>query len=179
MGKKTIIPINSKEYKLKEGTLTSLTQGERRTVTFDNKIIALLIKYTQSGGQIGHVFYYNPNLNFWKTDNLTLLDTIVSPFNGYIYNTAYTFTVTKKSDYSVELYNPTTTMPTIEYIAILEVDAVAGESMFLLGNTILYTDGTPKSSVTNGIQTLETNKYKIKSNGLVTITGATYVNISN
>lgn len=179
MGKKTIVPIKGKGYEFTEATLSSITKGERRRVTLGKKIIALLIECTFSGGQKGHTFYYNPNLKFWTTGDLTLLDTIVAPFNCYVYNTASALTVTKVSDYSVELYNPATTMPTIRYIAILEDDSVGSDPLFLLANTVLYTDGTPTTSVTGAIQTIATNKYKIKANALVTITGATYVNISN
>lgn len=179
MGKKTMIPITSKGYVLTEGTLTSLTQGERRTVTFDKKIIVLLIRFTSSGGQKGDLFYYNPNLSFWKNNDLTLLSSIVSPFNGYIYNSASALTATMMSDYAIQLYNPASTMPTLNYIAILEDETVGSDPMFLLGGTILYTDGTPTTDVENAIQTLDTNKYKIKTDALVTIANATYVNISN
>ena len=70
-------------------------------------------------------------------------------------------------------------MPHVYYIAILEDAEVVSDPIFLLNNTVLYTDGTPTTNVEGAIQTIEENKYKIKTNALVNITGATYVNISN
>lgn len=179
MGKKTMMSLASKGYTITEGKLTNLTKGERRAITFDKRIILLLIRFTMSGGQKGDVYYYNPNVSFWKNSNLTSLDSIMSPFSGYIYNTAIALTATYTSDYSVELYNPHTTMPTLEYIAILEDDSVGDDPMFLLAGTMLYTDGTPSAEIEGAIQTIESDKYKIKADVLLTITGATYINISN
>ena len=176
MGKKTIIPIEFPQYKFKEGTITA-TGGGKPTLSFDDKIIQILIRYTDRNGYIGDMFYYNPNSKFWRS-NIVNASNIVMPFKGYIYNSSYSIIVRPLSEYSVELYNTINGATTIDYIALLE-DNAGNASVYLLNGTILYTDGTVTSDVSGAIQTLETNKYKIKANALVTITGATYANISN
>lgn len=57
--------------------------------------------------------------------------------------------------------------------------SVTISSLMLFAGTILYTDGTVSSTTSNAFQTLETNKYKIKSNVLFRIDNAYYVTISN
>lgn len=176
MGKKTIIPIEFQQYKFKEGTLTA-TGGGKPTLSFDDKIIQILIRFTDRNGNKADMFYYNPNSKFWR-GNIVNASNIVSPFSGYIYNSAYSIIVRTLSEYSVELYNTVNATTTIDYIAVLE-DNAGNASVYLLNGTILYTDGTVTSEVEGAIQTLDTNKYKIKANALVNITGATYANLSN
>lgn len=180
MGKKTMVSIKGKGYTMTEGYIASLTSGARRTITFNKKIIAMLFRYTDSSGYVGHPFYINPSIKFWKNSGLTVLDEIaINGYRAYVYNTAKVFHITQVSDYSVELYNQAGTMPHVYYIAILEDAEVVSDPIFLLNNTVLYTDGTPTTDVEGAIQTVESNKYKIKADALVTITGATYVNLSN
>lgn len=65
------------------------------------------------------------------------------------------------------------------YSAPIGESGTVVNNLYLLVGTFLYTDGTPTSSVSGAIQTIETGKYKIKANALVNITGATQVTISN
>ena len=176
MGKKTIVPIGSKELVLEKMSLT-LTSGQTQNKTFSTRVVQILIRFTDANGQVGDMYYCNPKAKFWNdiSSNMTNFKT---PFKGYIYNTARYVQVQYVSDTEVQFYNNSSTTVTLECVVLRETD-VFPKVIFLLSNTILYTDGTVSSSVSGAIQTLETNKYKIKANALVTIQNATYANISN
>ena len=182
MGKKIIVPIKGTGYKVVHGSVTG-TSGSYGPVTlqFDSKIIAVFFRYAHGSGYNGNGYYVNPNRAFWNNDG-TFFDNSYPLSVGlfYIYNTANYVKTTVIDDYgiTVQYSSSTSGTGTCEYTAILE-ESSENQSLFLLNGTILYTDGTVTSEVEGAIETLDTNKYKIKSNALVTIADATYVDISN
>lgn len=175
MGKKTVAPIkwSGKTYKIVKGS----TSGTSVTLTFDSKIIAIFYYY----GHGESSYYVNPNVSFF--DGYTSIFDSTYPASapkGYYSSGTYSISATKVSDYSVTLKYSSSASRTWNYTAILEADVEpADKQIYLLNNTVLYTDGTVSSGVSGAIQTIETDKYKIKANALVTITGSTYINISN
>lgn len=185
MGKKTMVPIEKSKYKIIKGYTSggSSTANSPVTLTFDSPIIAVFFKYysnrdSLSNGANG--YYVNPNREFWFDESN--FDNTYPNSNPlfYVYNTAYNVRTDVIDDYSitVKFSNSNTNTGHIYYTAILENNTF-DDPIFLLNGTTLYTDGTPTSNVSGAIQTLDTDKYKIKSNALVNIAGATYANISN
>ena len=173
---------NAKYNKIVHGSVTG-TRAAYGPVSlkFDSKIIAVFFTYNHSG-VITNAYYVNPNCNFWSNDG-TPFDNDYPLSNPvcYGYYVKYSGYATKISDFEIEIkYSSSNSAAAVcDYTAILESDPVGSEPMFLLNGTILYTDGTPTTDVEGAVQTIEPNKYKIKSNALINISGATYVNISN
>lgn len=179
MGKKTMIPITSRDFKFTEQSL-ELTSGMRQSITFDANIIAILIRFTDAQGVVGDTYCCNPNVTFWQTSDIDVSD-MTSPFSGYIYNSAKSLQLTLQNNYTLELYNNSTGTVTLKCVAMIEKSFSSDEhTMFLTRNTFLYTDGTITANVSNFLQTITTGeKYKLKKDALVTISNATHVRLSN
>lgn len=188
MGKKTMVSIKGKDYKVVSGsktkTIASSSTEQLTRLTFTNKIVAVLIDWSHnSASDKGVLYYMNSRSSFWSSNNVNLSDLgIVTIRPSYFKDDTAYVTVIKVDDYNIDIcqYGGWSGRTSIyKYIAILEDDSVGGDPMYLLNGTILYTDGTVTSDVSGAIETLATNKYKIKTNAVVNITGATYIDISN
>ena len=177
MGKKTIIPIKNKGYTMVTGSVANNTNT---TVKFDKKVI--MIFYNMVGVRYANGYYVDTTRSFFNGFE-NMFDTSYpksKPDGYYNMDSSYYSKVTKIDDYTVNFYANSTNGSTIYYTAILE-DKMEEEthSIFLLSGTILLTDGTPTTDMADAIQSIDTNKYKIKSNTLVNISNATYINLSN
>lgn len=172
---KTIVPIKSNGYKIVKGSTTS------SSVTFNSKIIAIYYTCKFQNGYYAHGYGVEPSSNFYN-DNALFDNTypVSKPLSYYRYGSStYEFYVTITGN-KVTFNGNVANINEWYYIAILE-DNLEDDtrSIFLLNGTILLTDGTPTTDVADAIQTIDTNKYKIKSNALVNISNATYIDLSN
>lgn len=182
---KTMVPIKNKGYKIVTGELTS-TSTDPLTLTFESKVACIMFRHTVTNNSSVSYdilnFTCDANSSFFK--DFSSVVNQITPYGedskSYIYNTAANSYCKRIDDYtfqfdtSVNGYKNTK----VTYVAIVE-DTIINDSIFLLSGTILYTDGTPTSKVTGAIQNVGTNKYKIKSNALVKISNATYIDLSN
>lgn len=182
MGKKTMVSIEGKGYKLTSGTVNKVSSNDT-IVTFDKKIIAVLVYYAyNSATDCGCMYYMNESSDFWLKNGVDVSNLGIPESEwSYFYEDSACLIVRKVDDYSINVYQnfSSSSATVIKYIAILEDDSVGGDPMYLLNGTILYTNGTVTSDVSGAIETLETNKYKIKTNAVVNIADATYIDISN
>lgn len=179
---KTIVPIKSKGYKLVHGSLAkeSTSSGAHsRVVIFDSKVVAIFWRVLQAGSYPISCYAVNPSSKFFEGyDNM--FDSSYPQSSPSSYRSEKTiYTKATIVDNQVTFYLSGYD-GSYEYTAILE-DNLEDDtrSIFLLNGTTLLTDGTPTTDVADAIQTVDTNKYKIKSNALVNISNATYINLSN
>lgn len=177
---KTMVSIKKKGYKFVNGHVAGTrAAGAPVTLQFESKIIAVFYRHNY-GGKYTTGYYVRPDCDFWKSQK-SLFDATYPESNPvcYPYDSSYAVAASGITDTSITLRSAggNTVAGDCYYTAILEDNS--DDAIYLLANTILYTDGTPTSDVEGAIQTMEPNKYKIKSNALINISGATYVNISN
>ena len=183
MGKKTIIPLGLKEYKVVTGNIT-VPHASTQTVTFDGDLIGMWasVKHKQSGTSRSSLYALNETNDFWIVNNVSLTDLEFPQHSVAFYaSSTVNLRLAKASDNSVNFTNTASTSEYTAsgtYIALIEVER-HDIDLYLLNGIILYTDGTPTSDVTDSIKTISTNQYKIKNDALIHITGATYVNVSN
>jgi hypothetical protein len=184
---KTIVPIKSKGYKIVHGELSGATNTENAlTVTLPNKIVAVFyyatLKTTTSTTRRVSGYYINSTSAFYNGFE-SMFDNTYPISNPRCYTSAGSVDIysTKVDENSVKFNTGTASDPTTMYYTAIVEDNLEDDtrSIFLLNGTILYTDGTPTTDVADAIKTLDTNKYKIKSNALVNISNATYINLSN
>ena len=179
---KTIVPIKIKGYKVVHGVVDGKTPNI--TVDFDSTVICVFagVQWANSSSRT-NVYAVNKNSSFFENDN-TLFDNSYpsSNYKGYISGSNGVWSQAIINDKSITFQNSYTSdyQMGVMYTAILE-DNLEDDtrSIFLLNGTILYTDGTPTTDVAGAIQTVDTNKYKIKSNALINIDNATYIDLSN
>lgn len=175
MSKKTMVPINlnGTGYKMAHGTAS----GTSVDVTFDSKVIAVFATTTWAGSKYAHIYAVNTSSQFFEGYE-DMFGSTYPPTNplGYAASNGTSASI-DISDNKITL-NCSYTGASHYYTAILEEDYTE-HAIFLLNGTILRTDGAVTTDVAGAIQTLDENKYKIKANALINISGATYVNISN
>lgn len=184
---KTIVPVKSRGYTVMTGTVkhTPSSSSTIGTITFPRKVVAVFYTtYTGTNTGVGNSFYIRQNATFFNSFKNVFNDTSLT-LNPQAYrntnNTDY-YRMSLVDDYTVKLicsYSSSSTFTT-NYIAILE-DELSDDtrSIFLLKGTTILTDGTPTTNVSGAIQTVKTNKYKIKSNALINISNATYIKLTN
>lgn len=183
MGKKTIVPVKSRGYKVIQETL-ELTSSTTQTVVFPGRVAIILYRVLLNSGSTSYGVFnykYDKNSSFFAP----FIDFINNPLltsnpTSYRNGGSQSIACTKVDDYTYNFISVGYGITKITYMVILE-DNLEDEirPIFLLNGTIVHTDGTITSEVADSIQTLETNKYKIKANTLVNISNATYINLSN
>lgn len=177
MSKRTRLSIKlDKGYKMVQGMITN--SANSLNLKFDNKIIAIF--YSSKSSNVYYNGYYaNPTMDFY--DEVSF-DNTYPQSNPRTYTSSgsnYHYT-TKLSDYELGIKNLATgNITEVHYIAILEDDKVKDVDLYLLGGTILYTDGEPTSESTDNVKSVGENQYKIKNNSLIHIANASYVDLSN
>lgn len=179
MGKKTMVSMNLPTYEIKNGSFT-LTGNKSKKLSYASKIIMVLFRVTASSTD-ACIYCYNQNADFWKNSGVSFSGMQTDIFKTHHYNSSQSIKAWLNSDYEVEIDTGGASSGVsfkYNYIVILE-NNTSNVTPFLLSNTILYTDGTVSSNVSGAIETLDTNKYKIKTNALVNVADATYVDISN
>lgn len=182
---KTMIPINGKGYKIVTGEIAS-SSTDPLTLTFESKVACIMFRHTvTNNSSVTNElinFSCDANSSFFKeySDVVNQITPSGEDSKSYIYNTAAYSYCKRIDEYTFEFDASTSGYKNTKviYVAIVE-DTDINDSIFLLNGTILYTDGTPSSTITGAIQTVDTNKYKIKSNALVNISNATYIDLSN
>ena len=189
MGKKTIVPVKSRGYKVVTGDL-EISPGEQKstTITFPGKVAIILYRTVFSTTATGTTKYgffnykYNKSNSFFNPFAEAMSQTLPSSNpSAYMNDSSRYVTSTKIDDYTYQFEIDNNYYIThLTYLAVLE-DNLEDEirPIFLLNGTIVHTDGEITPEVADSVQTLETNKYKIKANTLVNISNATYINLSN